>query len=201
MRDTNMLAPPMSDGRPVNLVRWGAVWSGVLVGLGFLALFSSLWLAWGYGSNNTTFSDNIQWWLGGATIAAVFVGGLVSALVSGVRGLLAGFLNSTVLWALITTVGIIVELGFATNHVNSTHSVGGLADQLPQHGLWPTFWSLLVGLGAATLGGVLGGAAHRATKVPQRVDRTDAHDRTYPREQATHGETLADHEVAGRHRV
>jgi hypothetical protein len=185
----------------VNLVRWGAVWSGVLVGVGLLALFSLLWLALGYGSNYGVFSHHIEWWLGGTAIGAIFVGGLVSGLTSSARGVLAGLLNSMVLWALVAVVALVVEIGGASKVVNSTTSVSGVTNQLPNNTLWASFWSMLIALGAAVLGGVIGGAMRRDTPLAPVDTRGDVVD-AYPVETDEAGydydESTYD-DAAGRH--
>ena len=169
--------------RAVNIVRWGAVWSGTIIGVGCMVILSALWLALGYGSGNDVFTDNISWWLGGTGIFSFFVGGLLSGAISGTRGIFAGFLNSTTMWALVTFIGVLVSLviGAGTLNVNNADSLSTLDAQIPDSALWTAFWSMLIGLGAALLGGALGGLMHRSVTYPPVEDR--GYDGAYPREE------------------
>lgn len=182
----------------LNTVRWGSVWSGVAIGLGFMALFSSLWLAFGYGSDISWFRNNIDWWLGGTGIAALFVAGIVAGYVSGVRGTLAGFLNSCTAWGLLTAVGGVIGLGIADATLDlSTNSLNGIAAQIPTDDLWIAFYAIVIGLAASTLGGILGGGMHKVTEYPMTVTR-DA----YPvgREVVRDSDRTEVYDDAGRHR-
>lgn len=171
---SGIYGPGLAGRSALNDVRWGAVTSGTFVGLGFMTLLSSLWVALGYAAGIGFISDNIQWWLAGTGVAAFFVAGLVAGYSSGVRGARAGLLNSATVWGLISTVGIAVAvgIGFATLNLNN----GGLSNlhtQVSDNALWATFGGIAVGLFACVLGGILGGLAMRPivyAPVEQRVD-------------------------------
>lgn len=161
------LGPGFAARRAVNDVRWGAVTSGTFVGLGFMTLLSSLWVAWGYASGWGIFSDNIRWWLAGTGIASFFVAGLVAGYVSGVRGAVAGFFNSATVWGLVSTVGLATALGIglATLNLNSA-SFTNLHDQVGSGPLWAAFAAIAIGLAACLLGGLLGGSMIRRVTYP-----------------------------------
>lgn len=157
--------------RAVNDVRWGAVTSGTFVGLGFMTLLSSLWVAWGYASGWGIFSDNIRWWLAGTGIASFFVAGLVAGYVSGVRGPAAGFFNSATVWGLVSTVGLATALGIGLATLNlGNASFANLHDQVGNGPLWATFAAIAIGLAACLLGGLLGGSVIRRVTYPA-IDR------------------------------
>ena len=174
----------MTARRAVNDVRWGAVMSGTVVGLGFMALFASLWVAWGYAGNMGIFSDNMQWWMAGTGVAAFFVAGLVSGFVSGVRGVVAGFLNAATVWGLITTIGIALAVGVGFGTLLDVNGSGfsSIDNQVSDMALWATFGAIVVGLASAALGGVLGGVAVRpVTYAPVETrDEHVARDEAYP---------------------
>jgi hypothetical protein len=68
-------------------------------------------------------------------------------------------------WGLIlVTVGLVLLPTFGIGHVPNTVSVGGHIYSINYLTYWTAFWALLIGLGAALLGGVIGGT------VPRQVD-------------------------------
>lgn len=175
VRDVRTEGPVAEYGasapRAVNEVRWGAVFSGSVVALGFMALFGSLWVAWGYGSHTGEFTANLRWWLAGTAICAMFVAGLVTGFVSGVRGFVAGLLNSLTTWGLITAVALFIAIGVAFGSVlNTSHvSTTSIASQVAGVEFWTTFGAIVVGLITCTIGGVLGGLIPRAVHYPPLV--------------------------------
>lgn len=156
-------------GRAPNLIRWGAVIAGAIVSLAFMVLMTALWFALAYDSNVSIVHDNLNWWVGGTAIAAMFLGGLLAGMLSGVRGAAVGFINGTTVWAifLIAALVLAVPSGLRLDNVtNTSTAAASLKTQLPGSGLWVTFWALLIGVGAAGLGGILGGAMRRTVKYP-----------------------------------
>ena len=91
-------------------VRWGAVFAGVVLGLALLALLTTLWFALAYNSNVDVVRDNLEWFIGGTAVAALFLGGLLSGWLSGVRGPGSGFFNGITMWGLILIVAVAVGL-------------------------------------------------------------------------------------------
>lgn len=142
-------------GRP--LIQWRAVFGGAVLGLGALLLFGSLWLALAVQEEVATVADNMDWYLGGTAIFAALLGGFLAGWLSGIRGIAQGIVNGSSVWALVIlgTVAIGIPAAFAEL---SPQEITGL----PGEATWPTFWSLLIGLGAAALGGMLGGMIPRA---------------------------------------
>jgi hypothetical protein len=168
-----MMTPEAGRGR--RLVDWGAIWAGTAWTFGVMVLFSALWLAIGFGGGGVAaFADNIEWWLAGTAVLALFVGAFVAGWSPGVRGWLPGIMNGLTVWGLLLTIGLIVGipsiLGGAA--IIGTGGAGGLADagqgiQLGSGstGLWATFWTALIGFGTALGGGALGGGMGRTSSM------------------------------------
>ena len=144
------------------VVDWGGVWSGALVGAGVMTMVSALWLALGFGSGVSTFHDGIEWWLAATGIGSVLIGGFVAGATSRWGGPGRGTVTSIVMWALLAVPAAFVAVIVATaNHVPA-NSAQGVLDRVGNGALWAAWWSMLIGLGAAVLGGLLGGAARGA---------------------------------------
>jgi hypothetical protein len=184
---TDTMYTEQKDQVPSPLLKWSAVFGGVVLGLAMLLLLSALWLALAYGSEMEAIRDNLGWYIGISAVASLFVGGMLTGYLSGVRGAGTGMLHGFTLWGLLMLVTITVGVPSLLN----VFGLQGLADQadsatrLTNSGsdgtLWVTFWTLLGGFIAAGLGGMIGGAITRAeTGVPPVVVR-DAVASTPPR--------------------
>ncbi len=173
--------------RPRSAVSWGAVFAGALIGIATMALLGVLWYAIGTGASNVV-SNNMAWWIGGTAIFATFLAGLFAGWFADGRGAGIGVGQGLTEWGLLTFAGIVIGPGVVTvirslvsaNPFTSTSGV-----------LWTTFWSILVGLGAALLGGVVGGAM----AAPNRLAAMDE-----PAEHSPRGSTppVADQRYAAR---
>jgi hypothetical protein len=147
------------------LVRWGGVFSGTVIGVGAFALLGSLWLALSFGSHDSVVYSNLSWWIAGTAIFCIFVAGVIAGLSSGARGLGAGSVSGLTTWGLVViAVGIVVVPTFAIGHIPNTVTVSGTVYSINYLSYWAAFWSLLIGLGAGLLGGMIGGA------MPRRID-------------------------------
>ena len=148
---TGRLAPP-TRGR--SAVAWGAVFSGALIGVAVMTLFTLLWYAIADGGSNVV-SANLSWWLGGTAIVATFLAGLFAGWFDQGRSAGLGIVQGLTEWGLLAFAVVIVGPGLATifrsllaaSPFTNTSTV-----------LWTSFWSVLIGLGAALLGGIIGGA-------------------------------------------
>ena len=73
-----------------NLVRWGAVFAGTVISLGCFTLLSALWLGIAYSDAEAdatgAVSGNLAWFIGATAVGALFLAGLLSGYLSGVRG-------------------------------------------------------------------------------------------------------------------
>ena len=152
------------------LVQWRAVFAGAVIGIGVLILLSALFAAIGFGAHATSVSGNFRWFEAGSAIFSMFLGAYFAAWFSGVRGFAAGLANAATLWG-ITVLGVVLvavpsvmrifnlKLAFLT----ATTPSGAVATtgSSPHAVLWTTFWAIVIGLGAALLGGFFGGAMPR----------------------------------------
>jgi hypothetical protein len=136
------------------IIRWGAVFGGGVIGVGFMALLSSLWLAIAYQSDVTYFARTLSWWIGGTAIAALLVAGLLAGWLAGVRGAGAGWLDGLTVWGLTVIAVLSISVPGALRLLNVTVRLTGGT-------LWAGFWSLLIGGIAAAIGGALGGVLPR----------------------------------------
>jgi hypothetical protein len=145
-------------------IRWGAVFAGTVLGLGLLALLTTLWYALAYGSGVDQVRSNLEWYVGISAIVCLFLGGLLSGWLSGVRGAAAGFFNGMTIWAMILVLTLAIgvpslmnvfNLGRVTQLTDGTSTTGIIGID---NALWATFWSILGGLLASAIGGAIGGA-------------------------------------------
>ena len=154
-------------------VRWAAVIAGVVIGLGFFAMLNALWWAIRYSSGNSWVTDNLAWLLGGSAAVSLLLAGLIAGAIAGVRGTLAGLINGATAWGLLFLLSLTAII---PGGVNLTSKLRAGVEQgattlgwYPGAGgrftvastLWTTFWSLLVGLVLAVIGGILGDRLRR----------------------------------------
>ncbi|MDN5860940.1 MAG: hypothetical protein L0H84_20235 [Pseudonocardia sp.] len=160
--------------RAPDLVRWGPVIAGVVIGLGFFALIDTLWLAIAASAGGAWVSGNLAWFVGITAAVSLLLAGLFAGLLAGVRGMLAGMANGVAAWAVVLILSLTVLAPGAlrlTGTIGSglqpgTASPGGGIDSVAggltaDAALWATFWSLLAGLVLAAIGGFLGGKMRR----------------------------------------
>jgi hypothetical protein len=180
-RDDDVLRHIDADS-PAPLIRWSAIVGGLVLGLAALALLSSLWLALAYGSDMQPIMDNIEWFVGGSGVVALFVAGMLTGYLSGVRGVGTGMLHGFTLWGalliLTLTVGIPSILNvFSLGQVTSATADGLLTTGRAGTALWAGFWTILGGFVAAGIGGALGGAMSRGVRTRTRTVVLDEADR------------------------
>lgn len=158
------------------LMRWSAVFGGLILGLGLLMVLTSLFLALAYGSEVEEIRRNLSWFIGGSAIAALFVGAIFTGYLSGVRSVATGMLHGFALWGLLLALTITVGVPSILNVFNLgtvvDEATEGLVDGGGATALWASFWTLVGGFVAAGLGGAIGGAASRGerTDVGMRTD-------------------------------
>ena len=149
------------------LVRWGSVFSGTIIGIAVFALLDALWLALSFGSHVSAVYSNLSWWVGGTAIFCLFLAGMIAGVSSGARGAAAGTMGGLTTWALVLLgVGAFVLPIFGIGHVPNTLRAGGHTYSINYLTYWTTFYSLLIGLGAAVLGGIIGGVTNRSVDEP-----------------------------------
>ena len=71
---------------------------GLVLGLAMLLLLSAMWLALAYGSEVSAIRDNLRWYIGISAVASLFVAGIITGYLSGVRGVGPGMLHGFTLW-------------------------------------------------------------------------------------------------------
>ncbi|HET9723248.1 MAG TPA: hypothetical protein VFR44_05335 [Actinomycetota bacterium] len=191
-RTTDWAAWQAAPAASPQKIRWGAVFAGTVLGLGLLALLTALWFALAYGSAMEEIRANLEWYIGISAIVCLFIGGLLSGWLSGVRGAAAGFFNGMAIWAMILIVTLVVGVPSILNVFNlgrvtqlSPDATGGILGTGVDNALWATFWSILGGLLACAVGGAIGGAVTRPANadlavtppaVPPRTDVIDDDD-------------------------
>ena len=182
---------PAAMGSPSpQRIRWGAVFGGAVIGIALLALLTTLWFALAYGSDMTVIRSNIEWFVGGSAIACLFLAGMIAGWLSGVNGAGSGFFNGITIWALVLIATVTVGVPAIINVFNLGRigtldtTTQGLLTQSDNTVLWATFASIVGGLVASGLGGMIGGAmtrpanAHLTDTSTPVVERTDTVERT-----------------------
>jgi hypothetical protein len=160
--ETGLVAPQCPQ-----LVRWGSVISGTVIGLATFALLDALWLALSLSSHDSVVYSNLSWWIAGTAIFCIFLAGLIAGVSSGARGLGAGSVSGLTTWGLVViAVGVLVLPTFAIGHIPNTVTVSGTVYSINYLSYWAAFWSLLIGLGAGLLGGMIGGTMPRSVDEP-----------------------------------
>ena len=147
------------------LVRWGAIFAGAVWGLAVMAVLSSLWLALAYPSNSEPVRESLEWFIAGSGAFALLVAGLIAGSLADNRGAGSGLLHGMTSWALllITTLVFGLPSVFALFNVGQLRTIEGtdLVGAPANDALWATFLTLVIGAGAAAIGGVIGGASRR----------------------------------------
>jgi len=152
------------EARPT-LIRWSAVFAGAVIGAALLGLLTALWIALGYGSDVSFFVDELPWFVGGSAIVAMFVAGLVAGGLSGERHSTSGLWHGLTVWGLTMVVLVSISVPAVTGgfgFANPTSAASTAASSPAAYTgttLWAFFWAVLIGLGAAAIGGVVGGGA------------------------------------------
>ena len=163
-----------------NRVQWGPIIAGSLISLGILVVMAVLGIAIGAsafepGTDLTDWGTGAGIYGGISALVAMFVGGWVAAKSAAVGGEYAGIMNG-LLAGMTTIVTLIVlaalgvdnvlgflggNLGNITNYAGEVTSDASAATQASAFdqiadGAWGTLIALLLGLGAAAVGGMLG---------------------------------------------
>jgi len=168
--------------RPV--ISWGAVFGGAVVGLALFALLSSLWLALAFESGTSVVRTNLAWFLGGSALGCLFLGGIITGYLTGIRSAGSGILHGWSLWGLLMIATIAIGIPsvlniFGLDRVTTGLDSGSVGNV---NALWASFWTILGGFVAAGLGGAIGGAVARqpgvmaTTEAAPTVEDVDDHD-------------------------
>ena len=164
VRDRTVELDEFRASRP-GLVRWAAVLSGTVIGLGVLGFLTALWLALGWGSEVGFVRDNFEWFEAASAVVALFIGGYVAGYSAGLRGWGPGMMNALTMWGLLFVAAVSFGVPSILNVFNvSGSSVGagnGFLGPQGDSALWATAISLIAGAIVAALGGAAGGATAR----------------------------------------
>jgi hypothetical protein len=149
---------PTVEGTPPPLIQWGGVFAGTVIGLAAGGLLSLLWLGLAYGSHRHLFYQHLDWWLGGTAIFAMLLAGVVAGASSAARGVTAGIANGVTAWGLVVlgAAAFGIPALISTSNATVVH-IGAQSITVKTLGWWPSFWSVLIGLGAGAIGGAIGG--------------------------------------------
>ena len=149
------------------LVRWNAVFAGTVIALAAGTVVGMLWLSLAYGSHRHLFYQHLDWWIGGTAIFAMVLAGFLAGASSGTRGVAAGLVTGMTTWGLVVLgiLAIAIPGVLATSNTTVLH-LGARSITVKTLRWWPSFWSLLIGFGAAAFGGVVGGVLPRNGQVP-----------------------------------
>ncbi len=101
--------------RAPDLVRWGPVIAGMVIGLGLFALLNALWLALAYSADNGWVSVNLAWFVGISAAASLLLAGLIAGALAGVRGMMAGLANGVTAWSLLFILSLTTIIPGALN--------------------------------------------------------------------------------------
>jgi hypothetical protein len=155
-----------------SLIRWGPVFAGAVIGLGLAIMVSALWFALAFDRGTAVFRNHLDWWLAATAIGGTVVGAFIAGLASARRGPGSGLLEGLTLWGVLViallTVGTSSAAIFGTTF-NLT--VGGATYTVTTTSYWSVFWTLLIGFGAAAIGGLLGGSIPRQGRRGKAVTR------------------------------
>lgn len=159
-------------------IRWGPVWSGLLVTLGVYLVLVSIGIGSAFSGFNpalATYGKDVSVflsiWTAASLIVAVFIGAWIAGRTGALLGMRAGWYQGTVVWALALlfstllvssfTFGLVGGLSAVTSAARLTvpgESVG--AARLAASAIAYTAWVFLIASvlqwGAAVLGGWLG---------------------------------------------
>src|SRR3954447_18946465 len=147
----------VADAAPSrSLVSWGAVFAGALIAAAVMTLLTLLLEAINADRSysSSTFAQNLNWWLAGTAILSTFLAGFFAAWLARGRGFLVGLVQALTEWGVLTLAVVVIAPGVVTAFrvLVSASAIGS-----PSSVLWTSFWSVLIGLGAAVLGGIVGG--------------------------------------------
>src|SRR5439155_24084869 len=135
--------------RPV--ISWGAVFGGAVVGLALFALLASLWLALAFESGTGVVRTNLAWFLGGSALGCLFLGGIITGYLTGIRSAGSGILHGWSLWGVLVMATIAIGIPsvlniFGLDRVTTGLDSGSVGDV---NALGVCGWSILGGCGAA----------------------------------------------------
>jgi len=193
----------MAGGANPTLIRWGAIFGGAVLGLALMTLLASLWLALAYASNVDTIRTNLEWYMGGTAAGSLFIAGILTGYLSGIRHAITGMLNGWALWGLLLLVTVSIGVPSILNLFDlgrvATGAASGVASLGADTTLWAVFWTIAGGFIAAGIGGAIGGALSRERGVRAEVRSSADTEPVVVHDDDDHDDHVhhEEHEVAG----
>lgn len=168
-------AAEMAGITTMERVRWGAIWSGLLVAIATQMILSAFGVAIGLYqiSARAGAAVNINWsavglWNAIWGLIALFLGGFVAARLAAATTSTIGAWHGVIVWALVlvlgtllTAMGITGVMGFLPTRMMA---IQGISPSDVLGTAWAFFIGSLLGLGAAAWGGSVG--RRRETTAP-----------------------------------
>lgn len=118
-------------------IRWGPVWSGLLVTFGIHFVLAAIGVGSAFGGYNAAspnFFANVaaflSVWLAASMIVAVFFGGWVAGRSGAKLGMRQGWLQGTIVWALMLLFSLAISSMFLSGAVGSITSLSPLAARM-----------------------------------------------------------------------
>jgi MFS family permease len=145
-----------------SLIRWGPVFGGAVIGLGLAVMASALWFALAFDRGTASFRNYLDWWLAATAIGGTLIGAFIAGLASARRGPVTGLLQGLTLWGVLVLV--LLTVGTSAAAIFGTTfkvKIGVTTYTITTTSYWSVFWTLLIGFGAAAIGGILGGSIPR----------------------------------------
>lgn len=140
------------SSRLVAATSWGAIAAGVFVALALQTLLLLMGLALGLSVGDRTVSGGYTLWAVLVQLGALAVGAALAARVARADTRLGGMVAGAMTWAVTIVLGGLGGLTLA-----SVAMIPGATS-----GAWAAFLGILLGLGAAVLGGAFGASLGRA---------------------------------------
>jgi hypothetical protein len=137
-----------------SLVSWGSVFAGALIAFAVMTLLTLLWLGVNADGSVSSVSAHLNWYLAGSAILATLLAGFFSAWLARDRGFGVGITQALTEWGLLTLAVVIIAPGVVTafRALVSAAAISSTRDIY-----WTSFWAILIGLGTALVGGIIGG--------------------------------------------
>lgn len=130
--DNTATAPRLEDLASVGTrVSWGAILAGTLLALGVFFLLATLGSAVGLSASDRTNATNLSTgviiWAFVTTIAALFVGGLVTSLFTAGENKIEAVLSAIIVWALLGVVLLVLSAAGIKAGFNAMMAIGNTA--------------------------------------------------------------------------
>lgn len=102
------MAPPAAAQAavPAGVIRWGAVFAGALIAFGIAVLLTFLGAGFGFRMDPSGLGGGLAYWMVGAGIVGLFVGGMLSIRSAQITDMKAAVLHGAVIWSLFVLLDV-----------------------------------------------------------------------------------------------